>query len=88
MEVNRGENGDEGESNEERSEELSGSENSELWAKLAGQEAMSLQPESALLPPLHFSIQQKISLSLCTKMPSSSEIANQKSFTSSETRLD
>lgn len=50
MEVNRGENSDEGEGNEERSEDLSGSENSELWPKLSGQEAMPLQPESALLP--------------------------------------
>lgn len=83
MEVNRGENGDEGEGKEERSEDLSGSENSELWAKLSGQEAMPLQPESALLPPLHFSIQQipfSISLGSSTKMPSSfSETAKQAS---------
>lgn len=46
MEVNRGENGDEGKGNEERSEDLS------VWSKLSGQEPMPLLPES--LPPLHF----------------------------------
>lgn len=50
MEVNRGDNGDEGEANEQRSKHLSGSENTELWLKLSGQEAMPLQPKSTLLP--------------------------------------